>query len=459
MKRRKIIALLLSFMLLFSLLPNGAAWAEDQDGVETSSPSDADEGEVNETGVGELDVQEPQIQLRQLMSPLAAPVLRGAPGGNDSGGEPQSGESGLPENNEISQTRGSGSPDTSNMVFVQFDNLSSISEADKKLTFKVGDKSYDVTVNYVSELAGDVIWVTEGENKGIYINADDSVLANVKFVVPQTFRDDRNGIRIIVGSSSPVELSISGDNECNLAGLDLAARDVIHFEPYSSGGGGGSQPEGNTKAQINLETVDGSWPGNAAVWESYYEDNVDGTFTVPYNKSKYEVSFAIENSDRSVGRFTDALEGTYEEAAEAGRLAELDSQIISYNKDNSTASDTVNLVVRTRWSNVIEKIEVNGKSYNVPIDYSDKGSYLNAYYDQAITMTIPIRVAEPNNIAPEGKPEELAERYNIKVKVRPVTLDECYVGNFLWTNDDFFAPDPDEEWRDDMYIGHATFVL
>ena len=460
MKRRKIIALLLSFMLLFSLLPNGAAWAEDQDGVEISSPSDADEGEINEAEVEGLDVQEPRIQLRQLVSPLAAPVIKGAPGGNDSDGEPQSGESGLTENNEISQTIGSGNPDTSNMVFVQFDNLSSISEADKKLTFKVGDKSYDVTVNYVSELAGDVIWVTEGENKGIYINADDSVLANVKFVVPQTFRDDRNGIRIIVGSSSPVELSISGDNECNLAGLRLVAGNVIHFEPYSSGGGGGKpQQEGNTKAQINLETVDGSWSGDAAVWESYYEDNEDGTFTVPYNKSKYEVSFAIENSDRSVGRFTDALEGPYEEAAEAGRLAKLDSQIISYNKDNSTASDTVNLVVRTRWSNVIEKIEVNGKSYNVPINYSDKGSYLNAYRDQAITMVIPIKVAEPNNIAPEGEPEEPAERYNIKVKVRPVTLAECYVGNFLWTNDDYFAPDPDDDWRDDMYIGHATLVL
>ena len=65
MKRRKIIALLLSFMLLFSLLPNGAAWAEDQDGVEISSPNDADEGQdidsIDEEGL-DTDKVEGEIQ-------------------------------------------------------------------------------------------------------------------------------------------------------------------------------------------------------------------------------------------------------------------------------------------------------------------------------------------------------------------------------------------------------------
>lgn len=448
MKRRKIIALLLSFMLLFSLLPNGAAWAEDQDGVETSSPSDADEGEVNETGVGELDVQEPQIQLRQLMSPLAAPVLRGAPSGNDSGGEQQSGESGLTENNEISQTRGSGSPDTSNMVFVQFDNLSSISEADKKLTFKVGDKSYDVTVNYVSELAGDVIWVTEGENKGIYINADDSVLANVKFVVPQTFRDDRNGIRIIVGNRN-VELSISGGNECNLAGLRLAAGNVIHFEPYSSGGGGDNPgPSGNTNAVINLIGVEGDWTGPAATREDYFIDNGDGTWTVEYNKSKYEVGIGLvtENGDGRC-KFTDSTRDPAEGVA---------SQKISYNKDDQNP-DTLYMVVKTSWSNVIEEIIVNGERCVIPIDYSDRYSSLQSYGDQSSVMWLPIRPVEATNQAEAGAEPDMAEVYNVEVKVRPVTDDECYVGNFLWSNDDAFAPDGNNS--NDLYIGHSKLVL
>ena len=197
MKTKKIIAFLLSFMLLFSLLPNGAAWAEGQDGVEISSPSDADEGEINEAEVEGLDVQEPRIQLRQLVSPLAARVLRGAPGGNDSDGEPQSGGIGLPENNDNIPVRDLGISDTSDMVFIQFDNLSDISETDKKLTFTLNNKDYDMTVNYSEELAGDVIWVTEGEKKGIYITASDDILSNVKFKVTKLFRDDNNHIQII----------------------------------------------------------------------------------------------------------------------------------------------------------------------------------------------------------------------------------------------------------------------
>ena len=446
MKTKKIIAFLLSFMLLFSLLPNGAAWAEDQDGVETSSPNDADEGEVNETGVGESDVQEPQIQLRQLMSSPFNSVLKASPVTNGSGTENQTGESGLTENNEISQTRGSGSPDTSNMVFVQFDNLSSISEAGKKLTFIVGDKSYDVTVNYGSELARDVIWVTEGENKGIYINADDRVLSNVKFVVPQTFRDDRNGIRIIVGSSSPVELSISGDNECNLAGLRLVAGNVIHFEPYSSGGGGGEGGnEGSNEAIINLTGSEGSWECNPIVWEQY--DNIDGdTCSAPYSKYCYTTVVGINGSKKTQG-----LNQYHKDA----NLTGFAKQTVRFDKEETANTVTINL--SHNWSNKITYLKINGKNYTNQLpNYADRYTWLSHYNDQGFDISIggvPLPMPTDSYYDNERK----IPIFNIEIKVQPIEAKECYVGNFLWSNDDAFAPDGDNS--NDLYIGHSKLVL
>jgi len=114
-----------------------------------------------------------------------------------------------------------------------------------------------------------------------------------------------------------------------------------------------------------------------------------------------------------------------------------------YNKE-----ENVNTVEITFSSLFIYKyvgqITINGHAYDIPVDYSNRQSWLAHYGYQCVSFTF------------DDVP--YAAEYVISYSVAQAEGHEQYVGNFLWSTD------PREEFDDqgrpsDIYIGHAHLEL
>ncbi len=401
-KKRRLIAIILALCLVIGSMPAKSVYAEGETEVASSTDAAAKtddiekaepDGETNDTN----NSKEDEINSAPLLS------------------------------------LGEGEPDTSGMVFVQFDNMTSISEAAKTVTFNVDNSSYVFEVRYDASLSNDVVW----KNNGLYINPDK--LFNVSFVVTNEFRDNC-AIRVILASGNQ-DLSINGDNECNLGGLGLSAGNSIHFEPYPSRNN--SQGSGNVEAVINLMGVDGTWTGEPMVRDNYDTmDDETGIASVPYNKYAYVVSVGINEGNR-----TEYMR-QYDKNAD---ISTYKNQTVFFDRstdENGDPTNKVSIEFSTNWGNRIETIEINGTSYPVPLDYSNRNAWLNSIRSQNVSFTI-------DNV-PEAAPDtsgdnENKEVYNISIKVRPITPEECFIGNFLWNDDD----NP----NDDQCIPHSRLKL
>ncbi len=208
----------------------------------------------------------------------------------------------------------------------------------------------------------------------------------------------------------------------------------------ASGGGEPGPEQGNHTAVINLSGPDGSWSVNPMVWEEY-DTVTDDVCSAPYNRYAYVMCVGINRgeSTRNLNQYTKNAD-----------ISELRSQEIHYNREDS--ENTVTLDLFTNWGNRIEAVKVNDVSYDVPLDYDNRYDWLNAFEDQGIRVEIS-NVPVSTNIV-DGK-----EVYDVELKVRPITEEECYIGNFLWTNDaEHFDPEVLGHYND-QYIGHSKLEL
>ena len=113
---------------------------------------------------------------------------------------------------------------------------------------------------------------------------------------------------------------------------------------------------------------------------------------------------------------------------------------ITYNKEENVNTVEISFGSLFIYKYVGDTVEINGTEYNIPIDCSDRQSWLQHYDHQMTGFVI-------DNVP-------YATSYNIKYDVDDAAGHEQYVGNFLWSTD------PREEFDgdgrpSDIYIGHA----
>lgn len=415
MKRRKIIALLLSFMLLFSLLPNGAAWAEDQDGVETSSPSDADEGQdidsIDEEG---LDTDKVEGEIQDVV------------------------------------TTDTENQDTVNQPVIRSFNSRNLANT---LLRNAANYTLEFTVlngtNHTISKDGDRLRIDGG-----IVELHDS--NNTEIQVTVKVPDDAHAT-MTVPAGSEGYLNFGGNNFTLYANGDPFSMDTkitgamqFAVQDYvNPGGQGGDQPApgagGDSEAIIRLTGPDGNWECNPIVWEQY--DNIDGdTCSAPYSKYCYTTVVGINGSNKTQGL------NQYHKDANLTGFAE---QTVRFDKEET--ADTVTINLSHNWSNKITYLKINGDEYTDQLpNYADRYTWLSHYNDQGFDISIG-GVPLPMPTDPYYDNERNIPIFNIEIMVQPIEANECYVGNFLWSNDDAFAPDGDNS--NDLYIGHSKLVL
>lgn len=433
MKRRKIIALLLSFMLLFSLLPNGAAWAEDQDGVETSSPNDADEGEVNETGVGELDVQEPQIQLRQLMSPLAAPVIKGAPGANQLlGGSNPDASQGQDQNQEQDTT-----------LCIAIDGAT-VDATNNKITFSIDNE--DIVATVISD--GLAAW------NGEELRIDRSYLEHLSFKMSDDF--DGEALELYLAGPEQYSAALVYDSQTKIATFPANLPDGLHLGIRKKGEEPGPEPgpEGNNEAIIKIYGPEGSWNVKPMVEEDYDVKSEDGC-SAPYSRYCYTTKVSINGGQRTEGL------NQYNKNADVRRYGK---QYVRFDY-NEEDEGKVTLNFSHNWADKITYLKINDENFTNKLpDYSDKATWLSYFKNQGVSFDIEVPLPMPlpedekdNPEDPDPYMEEGRPVFNIEIMSEPITEEECYIGNFGWSKDDYFSPEGENP--SDLYIGHCSLIL
>lgn len=413
MKRRKIIALLLSFMLLFSLLPNGAAWAEDQDGVETSSPSDADEGQdidsIDEEGLDtdkvEGEIQDVVTTDTENQDTVNQPVIRSFSSRN------------------LANTLLRNAANYTLEFTVQNDTNHTISKNGDRLS-----------------IDGGIVELRDSNNTEIQVTVEVPDDAHATMTVPAGSEGylnfgGNNFTLYANGQPFSMDTKITG-------AMQFAVQDYVN-----PGGQGGDQPApgGDHRATINLSGPQGNWIGEPMVRDNYDNDAPGlGEYqcSVHYDRYAYVVSVGVNG-----GRGTDFIR-QYNSGEDLSRYR---SQNVDFNvkKDgNDNELDTVDLEFFTNWGNRIESIYVNGEEQTVPFNFDDRNAWLNAFHQQGIVFVIE-NVPRPK----DAQTGEYTDVYDIEVKVRPMTEDECFIGNFLWSSDDRLGED------DDRYIGHSQITI
>ncbi|MCR4753123.1 MAG: hypothetical protein K5837_01740 [Candidatus Saccharibacteria bacterium] len=112
---------------------------------------------------------------------------------------------------------------------------------------------------------------------------------------------------------------------------------------------------------------------------------------------------------------------------------------LRYNKEENV--NTVELAIGSLFIyKVVNKVTVNGVDYNIPVDYSNRASWLAHYSGQMVGFVLNIPYADD---------------YEIVIDMAETPGNEQVIGNFLWTNDENEKTDP-EGRPNDAYIGHST---
>jgi hypothetical protein len=301
-----------------------------------------------------------------------------------------------------------------------------------------GTVKYSVDGTNFSELPqGNIVTVENGESLALKIVPNDGYEVDFTGIAYQEGSDAEISLNNNPAVSNPF---ISGAGYTVSDDVTTVTLSNIEFRE-ASGNNNNPSADYNHTAVINISGPQGSWSVNPMVWEDYDTVSEDGC-TASYNNYALVTSVGFEG-----GQSTNALNQYRQDA----NFDELRSQTISYNRDDSDT--TVDFVFFTNWGNRIEEIKINDVSYDVPLNFDSRYDWLNAFSDQGIRFTVS-DVPVSANVDGSGN-----EIYNVQLKVRPITEEECYIGNFLWSNDtEHFDPEV-LGYYDDQYIGHSRLEL
>ena len=321
------------------------------------------------------------------------------------------------------------------VYFINFDNATvDTSGANAVITFN--DTNVTATVSGVAE--GFSQW-NDGKELRIAKNHE----TDITFTLDSNFDAETMEVSVNGPNQYHGNLQVEG-NIAMFTGLILpdGGLNLNVTNKQNNGGGGGEnpQPVGNKKAKINLSGPEGSWQVAPMVREEY-DIVTDEYSSMEYSKYAYVVDVSINGGQR-----TEAV-SQYSKGMDLSRYA---SQEITYNREDS--EDKVDIKFFSNWGNRIESVTINGTPYDIPLNYDDRNAWLNAFGEQGIGFVIE-DVPVSTNTDTDGN-----EIYNIEVKVRPITEEECYIGNFLWSNDDRMDPEIAGNYND-MYIGHSNLEL
>ncbi len=260
-------------------------------------------------------------------------------------------------------------------------------------------------------------------------------------------------------TEQPVDFEIN-NNETSLTTV-VGSEYEVNLDFAGNGGGGGPQPGGNSTAKINISGMDyngnPSWTGTPG----YGHEKV----TTYYDKYWFSTQFAI-NENGEHGQRTErwdmfSWEDNYTDEQYAEAAQRYGTQVISYDKEDG--AETVDIsVFLGNWGDRIDAIKINDVDYSnqlhldgdptKPNIFDDEASMLRLFKDQGIYITIkdvPVNECEDDGIDDE---------YNIQIAASPNS--NCYIGNFLWSQDDYYAPiEMGGIEPSDKYIGKSTLTL
>ncbi len=231
--------------------------------------------------------------------------------------------------------------------------------------------------------------------------------------------------------------------------------------------GDNPNPPGGSEAIIKISAPKAEHVGNG------YTDSVTvdsplwhGNVTTRYSRQWANLSVSL-NSGEAGGERTDTFHGTEEELeAENCDLSALERQKIRYVPDENDPTK-VDISFHLNWGYDIVGLWVNGEDrlgvFEVSQDpyktvFHDRNSFLRHYGDQGVTVTLPdVTVPDPSEKYNKSDENELPV-FEIEVMVQPNT--EVFIGNFLWSNEDCFAPyEQGGTEPSDLYIGHSQIKL
>lgn len=231
-----------------------------------------------------------------------------------------------------------------------------------------------------------------------------------------------------------MEIALAGANNFNLVlsyngvafsrsgggGIPDGSHFVIRVKNNNPGGGnGGNPPGGSNTATINMSSTAGTWSGRPAARENTYRYRADGE-TIDWNyqtdRSYRYCIVSIDNGQRA--DFFDSPTGT-----------------VTFNP-NSNDTTHVNVTIAHNWAYKVDSITINGNNYtNSFPNVSDRDTFRDTflerfsfrYRDQDVSYTIlnvPVTPDEDGNIT-----------LTIVANLRPLDIDECFIGNFRWWED------------------------
>ncbi len=331
-----------------------------------------------------------------------------------------------------------------------------VSTADNTATYTVNDGTQDINI---------VVTITKGTNDTWDATGDSPVLniANnndVSFALDENF--DADNMTLSVNSTmddwgSPLAVN---ENTASLGGLNFPEDGNLALSvTYGNNGGGDPQPGGNKTAKITISGMDlngkETWTGIPGTGHEEIETR--------YDRYWYVAQFAINVEDGQYGDTTNRWDGfswerEYSDEEYDDAAATYGSDTINFDRDDEAETVDINVYLRD-FGDRIDAIWINGVDYSAQLHvdadhkiFDDEASMLTLFQDQGICFTIenvPVKACEDDGIDDE---------YDIKIAASPNS--KCFIGNFLWTQDDYFAPyDQGGIEPSDSYIGKSELTL
>ena len=401
-KRRKLYAYFIAFCMALSMLfPSGVVYANgDQDGqnVEGGNLDGQEQGDGNPSGQGQ---QEDEYNIDF-----------GPDGSFDVNGT---------------------------TVYIYFDPAT----VENREPVKGFNKIQDDTPIYLSSYDGDTmdvcIYATDGFSTRLAV--------------------DEN-LKTSVGARDADVLPFE-DREGNPIGLEF------RVEPKrQEGPGPGPGPDQNDReAVINVKGLEykgkTTWTGVPGT------ERWDGApaVTVDLNKTWTAVSISVnDNWAGDAHTRCERYEPGEDDRLPAELYEELGSQRIRMNRGDDDEFVSLDFFLSS-WGDEVYALKINGVDYTdqLKVDtdkdgipdttyFDDRYSWLLRFRDQGTRFSIK---NVPVNEKQDG--DRVYDEYNVEIAIAP--NEECYIGNFGWSNNDYFAPEPLGVEPSDLYIGHSTLTL
>ena len=333
------------------------------------------------------------------------------------------------------------------------------------------------TSNLSFEVLNDAILVDGVSNDHVQIG-DNTRQVNGSIGLPENAQYTRFTVRFQGGQSiESASITINGTEKLDSSAIEqLAREDKLEFSATENdlvvvsivlttnngqqpgpGGGEGGQPGGQrADARIILNGMDGSWTGVPMVNDYGLEPDVAGTF----NYSETWMGTPDDRGERRGGALVNIIDGekswTDSWYGDYGRQQE--KGYLEFGIDGvQTGQGSRKIIVATQWSEKVDHVVINGVSYDGSLlsDGVSMQTYMEHFGSQIIFNEIIIPSDLVASAVVRGNPADGThdvEVYKVEVAVRPITRDECKIGNFLWSDDESCK-------GDDLYVDHATLTM